>query len=472
MEQKKYCCRNCGSPMIREVGDVIQCVSCGVKFKAAEENKKIVEEMRTLADEIKAERVAALRRQLYEKATAEYTDSEAILDICRDLRSYLPDDFMAKFYEVANGGTLREYADFLGKIDVMESYPFIEGVVKFTVKSLRGDLILPLNNLIERAYKYNDVQTYHRLQTMAEDEAEKVMDGIYDLTIPRDAFILYSSKDMDKVMELVRVLEEQEGLSCFVAMRNLQHGSGAKANYQRALEQAIDYCKTVVFVSSKNSRSSTCDACQIELPYIRQKDIQNAPREYRRDYASIPETYKKRRVQYVLETPDGTTAADRAVKEFFEGNEHCYTPEDVAYRIFAYKSERIEEPTSNAELFKQFEAMMAAREVDETAALRAQIEEMKRQQEEARKQLEESGRQLEDEKRKREAEATRKADELRKADEKAKREEKETTNQESAAKEINEKCTPRQIVLWGASLIFAPFEPLFLKKQSFFEKIY
>ena len=385
MELKAHICRYCGNRNLYKENEFYICHACGTKFLYDIEEKKLANEIKKLADEAKMERVSALRHQLCEKVNAEYTDSEEIIAICRDLRSFLPEDFLACFYAVANGGTLKEYAKFLNKIDAHENYPLIEGIVRFTIKSLQGELILPLGNLIERTYKSRDLNKYSELQSALEAEAEKVEGGIYDVNISRRAFILYSSKDMDRVMELVSVLED-EGISCFVAQRNLQHGKGAAQNYQRKLETAIDNCKCVVFVSSKNSRRSDCDAFRIELPYIKRRDKEEAPHEYRRgDYENLPQKYKKPRIEYMIELPTEKTAADRTVQEFFAGLEYCYQPEQVADRIFSFDSEVYEDENAElkrqfAELRKQMLAGKKAEEQAETERLRTELEEMKRKQ--------------------------------------------------------------------------------------------
>ena len=155
---------------------------------------------------------------------------------------------------------------------------------------------------------------------------------------PRDVFVAYSSKDMNKVFELVECLEEQ-GFSCFVAARNLRHGKGAVENYDKALREAMDNCRSFVFVSSMNSRRPGCDALRKEIPYIKSLDIENAPPAFKKDYTKIPHRYKVHRVEYRLEESNKSMAADRVVSEFFDGYERVYSPEEVADRIMQYSSQ-------------------------------------------------------------------------------------------------------------------------------------
>ena len=117
MEFKEFRCRKCGAVGIKKNGDIFKCTVCLREFRAEIEEGKMIEEMHTLADKVKAERVSSLRKLLHEKVSEEYTDSEGIVEICREIRSYLPEDFLARFYEVANCGTATEYARFLESVE-------------------------------------------------------------------------------------------------------------------------------------------------------------------------------------------------------------------------------------------------------------------------------------------------------------------------------------------------------------------
>ena len=235
-----------------------------------------------------------LRSLLWEKTHAKYIDSSAIISVCRDIKKLEPHDFLANFYETANSATPAEVSEFLHGIDVFENEMFIDLVLDFMIDSLTGEYIMPVGYLIERAYKGQDLEKFEKYVTRLESEAEKVERGIYATMAARDVFIAYSSKDIKKVIELMQMLESN-GFSCFVAMRNLQHGRGAVANYTNALHEAIRNCKMLVFVSSKNSRTFSCDAIMEELAYIKDTELASAPPEYRNNYDRLPEIYKKPR---------------------------------------------------------------------------------------------------------------------------------------------------------------------------------
>ena len=289
-----------------------------------------------------------LRSALWEKVNAKYINSAAIISICRDIKKLDPKDFLACFFEVANSGTPEEVSSFIDGISVRENEMFVDLVIEFMIKSLTSEYVMPVDFLIERAYKGRDLQKFEKYVTGLETEAQKVDSGIYSTMIPRDVFIAYSSKDMDKVIELMNILEKN-GLSCFVALRNLQHGRDAVANYRNALRQAIDNSKMIVFISSKNSRTVSCDAIKEELGYIRDTDTRFAPAVYKNDYANMPYKYKKPRIEYRLDNKP--SPVDRFVNEFFSNLDYCETPEKVLSRIVDYTlygAEGADEPENEA----------------------------------------------------------------------------------------------------------------------------
>ncbi|MDE6667923.1 MAG: leucine-rich repeat protein [Clostridia bacterium] len=100
------------------------------------------------------------------------------------------------------------------------------------------------------------------------------------------------------------------------------------------LEKAIDNCRAVVFVSTTLSRKLG-DARKKELPYIKNKDIQNAPPEYKQHgYKLLPKKYKKARIEYVVEGYSQIkTANDSWINEFFDGFERATLPVEVAVQL-------------------------------------------------------------------------------------------------------------------------------------------
>ena len=338
-------CPVCGEHGLEKRNDEYFCKYCGstcTDDAAERAYRRLVESMEErlgkALDEAfrkeKEERFYALRNNLWEKAHEEYIDSAAIVEICKKIKEIAPHDYVAEFYQVANGAPLKKLIQFLNQTDVTEQALYIERMLEFLLKSLTSELIAPVNYLIERAYKNTNLVKFENYISKLEREAKKVDNGVYETGIPRDVFIAYASEDIQTVLDLASYLEENE-LSCFVAMRNLQHGKGAVENYQKEIQNAIDNCQMVVFVSSQSSRSIKRDALRIELPYIKKKDIENAPAGYRLNYATMPAIYKKPRVEYRLDNKT-TSVADIVLHEFFNGLDYCETKEKVLERVVHY----------------------------------------------------------------------------------------------------------------------------------------
>ena len=318
-------CRNCGASAFVQEGNLLKCKYCGITYQAERENK-VVEKIRGLLDDYKQEMVANLRQRLYEQIHTDPPDSKTIVEICRQIRNYIPDDYIASFYEATNAEIENRLIKFIDEIDVETNYPFIEMSVRYLItRSLTSNLNLHVGDLIERAAQQGvfDVKKQNELQTLFETEKEKIDNDVYNTKAPRDFFVMYSSKDMPEVKKLVSFLEEQ-GKTCFVALRNIQHGRGSQENYISMLKSAMDHCECVLFVSSSNSRNTKCQAVDVEIEYIKQKDVNGAPPEYRnRPYHKIPYNYKKRRIEYLIEQYNGKNImGEEIVKQFFHGLEY------------------------------------------------------------------------------------------------------------------------------------------------------
>ncbi|MBE6584880.1 MAG: hypothetical protein E7649_07930, partial [Ruminococcaceae bacterium] len=331
MEVLQHRCQECGGELHITESNLWVCNYCGNVYEehVAEQNTK---NMRAMFDEAKQEIVCNLRRNLYDAVNAEYISTIDVKSCCLEIKKYLPDDFAANFYEIAVSNNVKRLTKYIRHIDVQKNYCEIDSIIRFLTKSLQTEYLLELNNLVERAYKARDLSLFEKYSTQISKEAEKVVNGVYEVKMPREVFVAYSSKDMEKVSELVEVLEEQ-GLNCFVAARNLRHGKGSVENYDSLLKEAMDHCRSFVFVSSANSRSFNCDALIKELPYVQQKDVENAPAEYKNSYGTMPHRLKKPRVEYRIEESLGFNAADSISNEFFDGYERVYSPEEVAERV-------------------------------------------------------------------------------------------------------------------------------------------
>ena len=324
-------CKKCGSTLEKQ-GETYICPACRSSYEA-DSAHSYTEELVRILDEQKQEAVANLRMQLWKAFNEEYYDLEEIKRLAKGIKSYLPNDFFANFCDLASDKNSRKLSKFLYSIDVIQQHDYICDILGFLMRPLREKNLLAVNDLLVRIRKAElDRDKFNYYNDLLIKKSEELKKGVYEVTLPRDVFVAYSSKDMAEVEELVETLEEQN-ISCFVAARNLQHG--AIQYYDVKLKKAMDSCKTVVFVSSSNSRNRDCDALTLELPYIKQKDIEAAPGVYRHDYEKMPIEYKKPRVEYLI-SEHKNTAGDRLVEEFFAGYEYCYNVEAVAKRILDF----------------------------------------------------------------------------------------------------------------------------------------
>ncbi|MEG1609122.1 MAG: toll/interleukin-1 receptor domain-containing protein, partial [Clostridia bacterium] len=341
----KYICKMCGKDLgeANSDGEYI-CPSCGLRVK--EDYKDMKATIEQSLDNAKQQSIANARRNMWDAICKEYL-SDDIVKWSDKILEFLPDDFYANFYKTIYTADKNSLNDYIKNIDVKANYASIESMVDFILKAIDDVNLLPLNNLVERAYKGIDNAMFERVSTKVSDKAEKINNGVYNLTISRDVFIIYSSKDMDKVEQVVEAFESN-GISCFVAMRNLRHGRGARDSYAEALEVAMSNCKTVVFVSTPNSRDMYCDTLRVELPYLKAYDIAGFP-QYRNNYESMPNDLKKFRVQLVLgEWPDRTKIADIQADLYFAGYEYCYAIDEAITRVYTSITE-IRLPKNNVE---------------------------------------------------------------------------------------------------------------------------
>ena len=192
-------CKKCGGAL-QLTGERYTCAYCKTSYQADNVQKEKAA-LSQILDGQKQEKLAALRQMLWEAIHEEYTDSEKILGACLEIRKFLPDDFSARFFEVANEGNGGQINAFLRAADPMdETISFwAEEVVKFMLKSLRAKNLLAVQSFIERAFKQTDLAKYEKYSTVFSREAERVKGGVYEPSEPRDVFVMYSSKDLKAV---------------------------------------------------------------------------------------------------------------------------------------------------------------------------------------------------------------------------------------------------------------------------------
>ena len=330
-------CTVCGN-ILRKVSEKNYACECCNTTYPIEKIENYTDKMTKLFDDMKLESIKNARKNLYNAISAEFISSDSVHECCAEVKKYLPDDFQANFYDAAVNTTPRNLARLIRKIDVEEQFECLETVINFLISSLNEIFAADTEELIRRTFEKRDISKFNKYLTMLSAEMQKINNCVYLTNYSRDVFVAGSHKDMNKILELVEVLEDQ-GLKCFLWTRNLQHGAGSHERYRESLQEAIDNCKCFVFVSSMNSRHISCDAFKEEIPYVKQKDVDNAPSEERNYYSRISKSVKKPRVEYFLEVSAKENAADESVKEFFDGYERAYVPMEVAKKVIKQLSE-------------------------------------------------------------------------------------------------------------------------------------
>ena len=301
-------CSRCGGELVK-IDDLFKCNFCHATFKDEYANQDKI--LMDTFDQVKQERIAALRSLQWKAVNATYLSNNDIVDASKKILEFLPDDFISQFYIVACGNNLVKINHFLDNIDVIKREAYVTDVVKYMLKVAESANILSLESLIDRGIKdENQVKYLNEVHELA----EKLDYGIYDTEVPRDVFVAYSSKDYKVVNEVVNNLESN-GISCFVAIRNLRHGKGAVENYNQELYKAMHNCEIFVLISTKNSRQPSCDAIRVEMPYFRDKESD------------------KPRIEYVVDNIRENVAVEMKLKKFFGEKEYCRTIEDLLGRI-------------------------------------------------------------------------------------------------------------------------------------------
>lgn len=342
MEFQILKCPACGSDKsIERNGEVCRCGYCGTEFMerlAKREYEKLHvtlrNEMGAAIDEallrMKTEKYYNLRSILWDKIHANHLDSRAIVDTCEEILAIAPHDFLAEFFEVANTAKDESIvAKKIAEIDVKSNESSMEPVLDFIISSLKEEYITPTAALLDKCTAIFTPEKKQKYFTRFEEEAKKVKMGIYDLNITRDVFIAYSSQDMTEVVKILNLLEG-EGLTCFAAFRNLQHGKDSVANYESALRKAMDNCDIFLYISSVHSRSTSCDAYSKEISYIKKKEMDAHP-EYR-SYNLLPDKFRKLRIEYRLDNIP-TRLVERDLESFFLGLTYAETHDQLIDRV-------------------------------------------------------------------------------------------------------------------------------------------
>lgn len=356
---ERHQCACCGAPL-KKTGEIYICDYCGSEFEDDYEEKAAAT-ISGVMDELKEEKLANARRLLYDAVHVLHPSTSKVHTYATQVLALYPDDALARFYEASideDPGVLNEML-----ISMQVSSAEAEEVVRWCLPSLNKRNITALQDFVDRHFEGRKLVD---TKTKLEREAAYLDEGLYNPALPRDIFLCYSSKDQVEVMRILDLLEEN-GFTVFCAFRNLRHGLGSAASYKDNLYTAMDHCKMVVFISSKNSRSPDCDAVTVELDYINT---------HRKDMGKI---------EYVIEDYKGAKlplVVANLLKETFDGLEWCRTPRDLVKRAFEIKKSKIgsdlkeekpeEKAVTAADLQKFMEQMMKQQNNAAAAAARPQ----------------------------------------------------------------------------------------------------
>ena len=312
-------CTNCGEPL-SEVDGHLHCRFCGATYDRADEALKLEE----MLEAHKQSALANRRRLLWQATHEENPSAEAIVAAARSVLEIQEQDALANFYVAIHQKDASLVNQFFvkSKLDPAAA----KEIMRFALLSIDPRNVTALKTFAEHHFSGKD---YTQYVTKIEEEVGKIEDGVYMTSLPRDVFLAYSSADMDQVVDMLNYLEKEGQFEVFCAVRNLRHGKGARENYEEAIKDAMNHCKTFVFLSSKNSRSLSCDALSMEIPYL-MDHLPNMPR-----------------IHYRLDDDGETRVGVKIVlKDFDDGHEWCRDKEDLIERILKAKKPPVkkEEP--------------------------------------------------------------------------------------------------------------------------------
>lgn len=329
LNENYYKCKNCGS-MFENVD-----IEKSLNEVRQELNKTITNKINEAMEELQNEKIANARMNLYEEINQEFLSTEKIKNRASNLKDLLSNDILANFfYNIDNITSLEKYIKKINFTKINISYTDI--MVEFLLKSpnlLEKNIPSLLNKIINTCYQRTD-EKWQKYYNEFVAVIKKVDAGFFDVNLPRDVFVAYSSKDRDFVLDLVEFLENNK-FNCFVSFRNLQHGNGSIENYERELKMAIDNCKVFLFISSINSRSRDCDALKVEMRYIKDRDTKNFPLMFNNTpYEDVDYKYKKPRIEYVIEDYNNKNSlGETLTNEFFSSLERVYERKNLLTRI-------------------------------------------------------------------------------------------------------------------------------------------
>lgn len=345
-------CVVCGSTEFKQKGQINFCKNCNSIYSNNDLEQSYDEILKEIKDILindldtiiedkiinqQQEKISLARQNLYNALNKNYYSKNSIIESAKILKNLLPKDFFANFFCLIDD--VHSLNKFI--LDNKEELKFIQNaqkniIIKFLLKSpllLKKDIPIELSQLISTYPKTS--KEWQDFYSNYVSIMTKLDLGFFDTDIPRDVFVAYSSKDEEYAIKVVEYLEKSN-ITCFISVRNLHHGSGAKENYENELKKAIDNCKIFLFISTSNSRTRDCDALRVEMAYVKQSDKNNFPYEIRNiPYERVSYIYKKPRVEYIIKDDYNgeNVLGEKITNEFFASLERVYNNEQLLCRI-------------------------------------------------------------------------------------------------------------------------------------------
>ena len=307
-----HICACCGGELQKQ-GQIYVCPYCRATFEDDYE-VRAAKKLSTLLDEARLEKLSNARRLLFEAAHVANPSDATVLEAARKVRQIFPDDDYAILYQLSIEGDHEALNNFLLRKNL--DLPLAKECYRWILAGLEARNAASLKSMCLRYFTGKELFS---MLTAIEEEDAKLSEGIYEPSIPRDVFLAYSSADQIEATRVLNLLEAN-GFLVFAAFRNMRHGKGAADNYLSHLQVAMKHCKVLVYLSSSASRSLSCDALKVELPYIND----NLPAMKRIEYIVEP---------YSAHTP---VAVKILLKQVFAGLEWCQSDEDLIKRLLEY----------------------------------------------------------------------------------------------------------------------------------------
>ncbi len=304
-----HICLSCGVPLKKD-GNSFLCPHCGAIYDGVDEESVAKAVDQALSD-AKREALASAKGLLWDTLHAKYPSRDNVMDAAKKVLILNPEDHLATIALASHNADPHDLNHALSSLDVTKAEA--NEILTWCLRSLSARTAGAIHDFADR--HFHDAEKVEWI-TKIEEETDKLKEGFYETSLPRDVFLCYSSADMKRVVPLLDLLEAN-GFVTFAAFRNLRHGKGAQESYLSLIKEAMSACSVVVFVSTNASRTVTCDALKVELPYL----IANFP--------------NKPRIEYVLEDYDPNTPfmVKRTLKMAFPEQEYCRDEEDLLVRI-------------------------------------------------------------------------------------------------------------------------------------------